>query len=281
MLQSDSITELLSALAEVQSELPTMPKSSQAYGYKYTDLDTITQTIKPILSKHGIGYIQSVGGLTENALTLTTRIFNKKGEYIEDTAALPTITSTKNNAAQTLGMSITYMRRYALCAMLGITSDEDVDANINGIVQTQSKPTPSKQETSSKQPAKFDFDPKGGETTPAEKKEIGGLLASKYTNGAPVFSKDEAKKYSAMRKDYTAREVIDAIKKELKTRLNPTQTMQTAGDIMRAQAQQAQQLSPQVEAVKNAFDGEVVTPPQPSFDEMQPTGQSEQGFDIF
>lgn len=256
MLQSDSITELLSALAEVQSELPTMPKSSQAYGYKYTDLDTITQTIKPILSKHGIGYIQSVGGLTENALTLTTRIFNKKGEYIEDTAALPTITSTKNNAAQTLGMSITYMRRYALCAMLGITSDEDVDANITGIVQTQksNKPTLQKQEARSSQPAKFDFVPKGGETTPAEKKEIGGLLASKYTNGAPVFSKDEAKKYSAMRKDYTAREVIDAIKKELQTRLNPTQTMQTAGDIMRAQAQ------------------------QPGFDEMQPTGQEQ---DIF
>ena len=118
-----------------------------------------------------------------------------------------------------------------------------------------------------KQPAKFDFEPKGGETTPAEKKEIGGLLASKYANGAPVFSKDEAKKYSAMRKDYTAREVIDAIKNELQTRLNLTQTMQTAGDMMRAQAQQ---LPPQVEAVKNAFNGEVVTPPQPSFDKMQP-----------
>ena len=281
MLQSDSITELLSALAEVQSELPTMPKSSQAYGYKYTDLDTITQTIKPILSKHGIGYIQSVGGLTENALTLTTRIFNKKGEYIEDTAALPTITSTKNNAAQTLGMSITYMRRYALCAMLGITSDEDVDANINGIVQTQSKPTPSKQETSSKQPAKFAFEPKGGETTPAEKKELGGLLSAKYPDGGAVFSKAEAKKYSDMRKDYTAREVIEAIRRDLNARLNPTTQMQTAGDVMRAQAQQAQQLPPQVEAVKNAFDGEVVTPQQPNFDKMQPTGQSEQGFDIF
>src|SRR5574344_223504 len=139
MLQSGSIAELLAAMAEVQSELPTMPKSSQAYGYKYTDLDTIPQTIKPILGKHGIGYIQSVGGATENALTLTTRIFNKKGEYIEDTAALPTIASTKNNAAQTLGMSITYMRRYALCAMLGITSDEDLDANLNGTTQTQGR----------------------------------------------------------------------------------------------------------------------------------------------
>ena len=129
----------------------------------------------------------------------------------------------------------------------------------------QQPPAPPK-----KQPAKFAFEPKGGETTPAEKKEIGGLLASKYTNGAPVFSKDEAKKYSAMRKDYTAREVIDAIKKELQTRLNPTQTMQTAGDMMRAQAQQ---LPPQVEAVKEAFNGEVVTPPQPSFDEMQPAGE--------
>ena len=265
MLQSDSITELLSALAEVQSELPTMPKSSQAYGYKYTDLDTITQTIKPILSKHGIGYIQSVGGLTENALTLTTRIFNKKGEYIEDTAALPTITSTKNNAAQTLGMSITYMRRYALCAMLGITSDEDVDANITGIEQTQksNKPTLQKQEARPKQPAKLAFEPKGGETTAEEKKELGNLLASKDANGKPIFTRDEMKKYSDMRKDYTAREVIDIIKKDLSAKVNPP-------------------LPKEVEAVKEAFDGKVVNPPeQQGFDKMQPTGQSEQDFVIF
>ena len=91
-------------------------------------------------------------------------------------------------------------------------------------------------------------------------------MASKYANGAPVFSKDEAKKYSDMRKDYTAREVIEIIKRDLNARLNPTSTMKTAGDVMREQAQQAQQLPPQVEAVKNAFDGEVVTPPQPGFD---------------
>ena len=117
-----------------------------------------------------------------------------------------------------------------------------------------------------KQPAKFDFEPKGGETTPAEKKELGDLLSTKYPDGGAVFSKAEAKKYSDMRKDYTAREVIETIRRDLNARLNPTTQMQTAGDVMRAQAQQ---LPPQVEAVKNAFDGEVVNPPE------------QQGFDIY
>ena len=122
----------------------------------------------------------------------------------------------------------------------------------------QQPPAPPK-----KQPAKFAFEPKGGETTTAEKNELGGLFSTKYPDGGAVFSKAEAKKYSEMRKDYTAREVIETIRRDLNARLNPTQTMQTAGDMMRAQAQQ---LPPQVEAVKNAFDGEVVTPPQPGFD---------------
>ena len=73
-----------------------------------------------------------------------------------------------------------------------------------------------------KQPAKFAFEPKGGETTPAEKKELGGLLSTKYPDGGAVFSKAEAKKYSDMRKDYTAREVIETIRRDLNARLNPT-----------------------------------------------------------
>ena len=141
----------------------------------------------------------------------------------------------------------------------------------------QQPPAPPK-----KQPAKFAFEPKGGETTPAEKKELGDLLSTKYPDGSAVFSKAEAKKYSDMRKDYTAREVIKTIRRDLNARLNPTSQMQTAGDVMREQAQQAQQLPPQVEAVKEAFNGEVVTQPQqPSFDDMQPVDQSEQGFDIY
>lgn len=273
MTQSDSIAELLSALAEVQGELPTMPKSSQAYGYKYTDLDTITQTIKPILSKHGIGFMQSVGGPAEKELALTTRIFNKKGEYIEDTAALPAITGTKNNAAQTLGMSITYMRRYALCAMLGITSDEDVDANTDGTAQpkeSQQKPTPPKQAARPKQPAKAQFTPKGGESTPKEKARIKELCGAKYTNGMSVFTLDEIRLYSSYRKDKTAAELIAFIENALRNR--------------RADAPELTPAEPTPPAQPSAGDlaGQALTEAQqPSFDDMQPVEQSEQGIDIF
>lgn len=69
------------------------------------------------------------------------------------------------------------------------------------------------------QSAKLAFEPKGGETTPAEKKEIAALLSSKGTDGNPLFLKDEMKAYSDMRKDKTAAELIDIIKVELQKRV--------------------------------------------------------------
>lgn len=219
MIQSENITELLVDLVAVQSELPTMPKNTPAYGYKYADLDTITQTIKPILHKHGIAYLQSIGGLSQELMTLTTRVFNTKGQYIEDTAVLPVITSTKNNAAQTLGMSITYMRRYALCAMLGITSDEDVDANTESephnskkqTGQTSQKKAPNAAPTQKQQAASQGFTLKGGEATAAEREQLDELFHSKHADGTPIFTLQDIKNFSELRDRYTAKELIDIV----------------------------------------------------------------------
>ena len=71
-----------------------------------------------------------------------------------------------------------------------------------------------------------------------KKKEIGALLTSKTADGKPVFSKDEVKAYSDMRKDYTAAEVIGKIKDELQKRIAP--------------------VPENVQALKNAVDGEIV-----------------------
>ena len=278
-------------IIEVMADINAIGKDrrNQQQGFQFRGIDDVMNELHGSLAKCGVFVLPTVleetrtTGKTKNGGDMFyTRLKIKFGFYAEDGSHVDAVvigeamdTGDKaSNKALSIGL------KYAMLQVFCIPTEDEKDPDA---VSPQPAPGTMQQPQQKKPAAKFDFEPKGGETTPAEKKEIGGLLASKYANGDLVFSKDEAKKYSQMRKDYTAREVIGAIKKELQTRLHPTQTMQTAGDIMRAQQeQQAQQLPPQVEAVKNAFDGEVVQPAsQPTFDKMQPTGQSEQGFYIF
>ena len=270
-------------IIEVMADINAIGKDrrNQQQGFQFRGIDDVMNELHSSLAKCGVFVLPKVleetrttGKTSRGGDMFYTRLKINFGFYAEDGSHVDAVvigeamdTGDKaSNKALSIGL------KYAMLQVFCIPTEDEKDPDA---VSPQPAAGTMQQPQQKKPAAKFDFVPKGGETTPAEKKEIGGLLASKYTNGEPVFSKDEAKKYSAMRKDYTAREVIDAIKKELQTRLNPTQTMQTAGDMMRAQAQQ---LPPQVEAVKNAFNGEVVTQPQqPGFDDMQPAGEPDGG----
>lgn len=209
MRQSESIKNLLPALMDAQKEIPTMPKNAKAYGYNYTDLDTITSVIKPILARHNISYMQSVGMDDEGRSTLTTRVFSRDGEYIEDVTLLPVIQSAKNNSAQTMGMAITYVRRYALCAMLGITSDEDVDANTvmgNSVPQNVQNVQNAMNGTASRQ------------SNSDVSAEISRLLSMVGADGVAIFSDDEKTNFRAMWKQKPPMQILSEIKSALKAK---------------------------------------------------------------
>ena len=209
MRQSESIKNLLPALMDAQKEIPTMPKNAKAYGYNYTDLDTITSVIKPILARHNISYMQSVGMDDEGRSTLTTRIFSRDGEYIEDVTTLPVIQSAKNNSAQTMGMAITYVRRYALCAMLGITSDEDVDANTvmgNSVPQNVQNVQNAMNGTASRQ------------SNSDVSAEINKLVSMRDANGASAFNDDEKNSFRAMWKQKPPMQILSEVKAALKAK---------------------------------------------------------------
>ena len=263
-------------IIEVMADINAIGKDrrNQQQGFQFRGIDDVMNELHSSLAKCGVFVLPKVleetrttGKTSRGGDMFYTRLKINFGFYAEDGSHVDAVvigeamdTGDKaSNKALSIGL------KYAMLQVFCIPTEDEKDPD--AVSPQPAAGTMQQQPQQKKQPAKFDFEPKGGETTPAEKKEIGGLLASKYANGAPVFSKDEAKKYSDMRKDYTAREVIEIIKRDLNARLNPTSTMKTAGDVMR---EQAQQLPPQVEAVKEAFNGEVVTPPQPSFDEMQP-----------
>lgn len=278
-------------IIEVMADINAIGKDrrNQQQGFQFRGIDDVMNELHSSLAKCGVFVLPKVleetrttGKTSRGGDMFYTRLKIDFGFYAEDGSHVDAIvigeamdTGDKaSNKALSIGL------KYAMLQVFCIPTEDEKDPD--AISPQPAAGTMQQQPQQKKPAAKLDFEPKGGETTPAEKKEIGGLLSSKYPNGGAVFSKAEAKKYSDMRKDYTAREVIETIRRDLNARLNPTSQMQTAGDVMRAQAQQAQQLPQQVEVVKEAFNGEVVTPPQqPGFDDMQPVDQSEQGFDIY
>jgi hypothetical protein len=207
MKQSEKITTLLESMVKAQKEFVTLPKDKSGYGYKYTDLDTVITTVRPILAKNNLGFMQSLTMTEDGRPGITTRLFNTAGEWIEDTIALPDVAMAKTNAAQNLGAAITYMKRYALSAILGISSDEDTDA---------ATPQPQRQEAAkpqSKAPGLA-----GGPDTKEEHETIKALLNATYPDDSPMFT-DEKKKVEGWRKERTAAQVIEYLKAEQDKRM--------------------------------------------------------------
>lgn len=116
---------LYKALADFQQEVPAIYKNAKGYSYKFADLGEITDIIKPILKKHGLGYVQPIEGSS-----IKTIVFHaESGESIESSADIPQGVQLKGmNDFQVLGSAITYLRRYSLSSMLGLITDEDADA---------------------------------------------------------------------------------------------------------------------------------------------------------
>ena len=260
-------------IIEVMADINAIGKDrrNQQQGFQFRGIDDVMNELHSSLAKCGVFVLPKVleetrttGKTSRGGDMFYTRLKINFGFYAEDGSHVDAVvigeamdTGDKaSNKALSIGL------KYAMLQVFCIPTEDEKDPDA---VSPQPAAGTMQQQPQQKKPAaKFDFEPKGGETTSAEKKELGALLSTKYPDGGVVFSKAEAKKYSDMRKDCTAREVIETIRRDLNARLNPTSQMQTAGDVMRAQAQQ---LPPQVEAVKEAFNGEVVTPPQqPGFD---------------
>lgn len=103
-----------------QAEIPT--KSGGSYKYSYADLPSIIDKLKDVLSGVGLGVAQSVTG-DRQSIAVETRIYHVSG-HVE---VFGPLVLDSGADARSAGSAITYARRYALCAALGIAPDEDDD----------------------------------------------------------------------------------------------------------------------------------------------------------
>jgi hypothetical protein len=123
--QSESIAKLAASLCGVQAKLTYAKKDSKNPFFKsnYADLESVWDACRELLASHGLSIAQFPGLYTEHdkSMSLTTILMHGSGEYISQEMSVPV---TKADA-QGAGSALTYMRRYALAAVVGVVQADD------------------------------------------------------------------------------------------------------------------------------------------------------------
>lgn len=130
MEHSETIGKLATALVKVQAELKPAPmnKVNKFLGNNYADLGTIIQTAMPVLTRHGLA-VSQLPASDNGRMGIITVLMHESGEWLAQTATMDMVDEKGKSAAQVAGSIISYLRRYALAAAIGIYSDEDTDGN--------------------------------------------------------------------------------------------------------------------------------------------------------
>lgn len=133
-MKSESTKHIAEALCKFQGQIKPVKRESENpfFKSKYADLASIWDAIREPLTSNGLSVVQGskVGG--ENTAIIETTVFHVSGEWI--TGELPVY--VKDYSPQGLGSGITYARRYALAAILGISTEDDDGESAEGRVQS-------------------------------------------------------------------------------------------------------------------------------------------------
>lgn len=125
-MQSESIAALAAALSKAQADITGALKDSSNpfFKSKYADLASCWDACRKQLAANNLAVIQTTE-VTEAGTVLVTTLAHSSGEWMRGT--LPVV--TKDNGPQAQGSGITYARRYALAAIVGLAQiDDDAEA---------------------------------------------------------------------------------------------------------------------------------------------------------
>ena len=110
--------EIIQSLIEFRKAVDPIYKGSRAQYGKYADLQTVLQTITPVLSEHNLFLSQSF-----DCDVLQTTLYHPSGDSINSACKL--IMADGRNPLHTWGAAVTYQRRYAILSLLGLATEDD------------------------------------------------------------------------------------------------------------------------------------------------------------
>lgn len=125
VVEYKNINELSKALSEVQKELHGAKATAKNPFFKstYADLGDVWESIREPLTKNGFS-VSQLGVLIDGLTFLKTVLLHSSGQCLESLTPI----LHKKDDAQSFGSGMSYSRRYALAAIVGVYQVDD-DAN--------------------------------------------------------------------------------------------------------------------------------------------------------
>ncbi len=133
--KSEWVGELAEALAKAQGAFGVLKRKKAVevktrtggvYSFRYAPLDDVIALVKKPLSDNGLSFVQVLDTNDTGVVRIKTILMHSSGQWIMSTSPI----YTAGGGNQDFGSALTYQRRYALCALLGLAGEEDDDANI-------------------------------------------------------------------------------------------------------------------------------------------------------
>lgn len=199
---SEQINELAAALAVAQGKFQPIKRSKNVevsgttkdgkpyrYKYAYAPLDEILNATRPALSENGLAIIQTTKE-GDGGTILKTSLIHSSGQWYDSYKNLG-----KYDKPQEFGGALTYYRRYEISTVLGVSSEEDDDAN--GVTGNEAQ---YKQKPATNRP---NVDASTGEVIPAKKAQPNQdskpvqAESKKLTNGHGRVATDPASQFWA------------------------------------------------------------------------------------
>src|SRR3954447_9475700 len=133
---SESVAAIATALAKAQTELSNPEKAMVGTGhgnrsdspqtFRYAWLSSGLDIVRKALGGQQIAIAQTTDiDRVNGTVNLTTLLLHTSGEWLS--SDWPVCQLTETSAPRRMGAALTYARRYALFAMVGIAGEDDLD----------------------------------------------------------------------------------------------------------------------------------------------------------
>lgn len=126
-MQSETIGALAAALAKAQGAIKpaAMDRDNPFFKSRYATLTSLWEAARDALSANGLAVTQATDISESGDIVLITTLLHSSGEWL---GGVYPVRAT-DAKPQSLGSAITYARRYAFGALVGLIADDDDDGN--------------------------------------------------------------------------------------------------------------------------------------------------------